>query len=86
MHMSDTQSIGILPEDWSYNRSYVTVHREYCWSVKFFSKFFEKQVLDFKKEKRKSKKEGLTVLYPAIFGGCQFFDECSEEKNHCAAG
>ena len=23
--------------------------------------------------------------YPAIFGGCQFFDEC-HKKHHCAAG
>ena len=26
------------------------------------------------------------VPYPAIFGGCWFFDECSEEKKLCAAG
>ena len=28
----------------------------------------------------------IPVPYPAIFGGCQFFDECSKEKNHCATG
>ena len=27
-----------------------------------------------------------SVPYPAIFLGCQFFDEPSKEKNHCAAG
>ena len=27
----------------------------------------------------------VSVLYPAIFGGCRFFEEHSEEKNHCAA-
>ena len=26
------------------------------------------------------------MLYPATFGGCWFFDECSKEKNHCTAG
>ena len=29
---------------------------------------------------------GYTVPYPAIFGGCRFFDGRSEEKNRCAAG
>ena len=27
-----------------------------------------------------------SVPYPAIFWECQFFDEVSEEKNHCVAG
>ena len=31
-------------------------------------------------------KIGGPVLYPAIFVGCQFFDERSEEKNSSAAG
>ena len=28
----------------------------------------------------------ITVPYPAIFGGCRFFDDRSKEKNRCAAG
>ena len=27
-----------------------------------------------------------SVLHPATFRGCWFFDERSKEKNHCAAG
>ena len=27
-----------------------------------------------------------SVLYPAVFWGCRFFDKRSEEKNRCAAG
>ena len=39
-----------------------------------------------KKKVAKAQLFQLSVPYPAIFWRCQFFDERSEEKNHCTAG